>query len=400
MIKKIRLLYFAALIFPLVLTTGNASELEKIAKDRPQLLDVISPGDDIWQWLDKHFQSTNGLPAKWSSELPNLPSHYLASHTFASDGAAIIMVAGSKPDGTPVGGDEFLSMLVFELLNAAHRDEFNSLDEAARQRKIDKETYVVGMAHIEYTSALELRQFRLDLWIPHAIKKGLRWDQDFWKQGTNDNFDIYLRIARGMNTGYPDDVYGPRYDSLSKENPSSAIGDASAYFDAGNAKKRNGDLDGAILDYNKAIDISPNYFHAYDNRGNAKEAKGDLAGAILDYDKAIELDPTNAKYYCNRGRAKISENDMLGALSDYEHAIQIDPNNSSAYCGRGYISEKKGDLNGAISDYSQALKLDSKNSQAYNNLVRAESIKRNAPADQPDLKQLNAGNTNSGASPR
>ena len=91
---------------------------------------------------------------------------------------------------------------------------------------------------------------------------------------------------------------------------------------------------------------------------------------------------------------------MLGALSDYEHAIQIDPNNSSAYCGRGYISEKKGDLNGAISDYSQALKLDSKNSQAYNNLVRAESIKRNAPADQPDLKQLNAGNTNSGASPR
>jgi tetratricopeptide (TPR) repeat protein len=54
------------------------------------------------------------------------------------------------------------------------------------------------------------------------------------------------------------------------------------YYNRGLAKQDKGDLDGAIADYNRAIELDPKYFFAYNNRGNAKKDKDDLDGAIGD----------------------------------------------------------------------------------------------------------------------
>jgi tetratricopeptide (TPR) repeat protein len=48
-----------------------------------------------------------------------------------------------------------------------------------------------------------------------------------------------------------------------------------------------------MADYNQAIQLNPNNARAYRNRGNAKRNKGDLDGAIADFNRAIEL---NAKH--------------------------------------------------------------------------------------------------------
>jgi len=55
-------------------------------------------------------------------------------------------------------------------------------------------------------------------------------------------------------------------------------------------KKAKGDLDGAIADYTKAIELKPDSALAYYNRSDAKQAKGDLDGANADHTKATEID--------------------------------------------------------------------------------------------------------------
>ena len=61
----------------------------------------------------------------------------------------------------------------------------------------------------------------------------------------------------------------------------------------------------------------------YSNRGDAEQAKGDLDAAIVDYNRAIELDPKNSDTYNNRGAAKDAKGDLDGAIADYNRAIEL-----------------------------------------------------------------------------
>ena len=49
--------------------------------------------------------------------------------------------------------------------------------------------------------------------------------------------------------------------------------------------------------YNKAIEFKPDFAAAYINRGVLKSNKGDKEGALKDYDKAIELNPILLLYH-------------------------------------------------------------------------------------------------------
>jgi tetratricopeptide (TPR) repeat protein len=44
-----------------------------------------------------------------------------------------------------------------------------------------------------------------------------------------------------------------------------------------------------MADYDQAIKLNSNYAAAYRNRGNAKRKKGDLNGAMADFNRAIKL---------------------------------------------------------------------------------------------------------------
>src|SRR6266540_3170541 len=144
------------------------------------------------------------------------------------------------------------------------------------------------------------------------------------------------------------------------------------YNNRGLAREAKGDHDGAIADYNRAIDLNPKYAGAYNNRGLAKQAKGDLDGAIADYNCAIELCPKQPRAYMNRGFAKQAKGDHDGAIADYNRAIELaaklaifcvdgtiadynraielDPKQPKAYINRGFAKQAKGDVDSAIAD--------------------------------------------------
>ena len=55
----------------------------------------------------------------------------------------------------------------------------------------------------------------------------------------------------------------------------------------------------------------------YNNRGLLKSDTGDKEGALVDYNRAIELDPDGIKAYNNRGVLKRNKGDEVGGLADF-----------------------------------------------------------------------------------
>ncbi len=123
-------------------------------------------------------------------------------------------------------------------------------------------------------------------------------------------------------------------------------------------KAKNGDVDGAIADFDRAIKLNPKDDAPYYNRAQAKRLKKDTAGAIADYTKAIELGSTNPAAYNNRGNARSENNDRDGAIADYTRAIELKPDYARAYYNRAVTKEAKGDKTGAEADFKMAHKLD------------------------------------------
>ena len=92
-------------------------------------------------------------------------------------------------------------------------------------------------------------------------------------------------------------------------------GPAKTYLKQGNGEVARGEFDQAILDYNRAIELNPQYALAYCNRGNAKTAKGDFDGGIADYNRAIQINPQLALAYNNRSSALRERKDLTAALA-------------------------------------------------------------------------------------
>lgn len=129
------------------------------------------------------------------------------------------------------------------------------------------------------------------------------------------------------------------------------------YYESGIIKQNNKNYEGAISDYNKAIDIDPKFVKAYNNRGIAKSDLNDFKGAISDYTKAIEIEPNDIFAYCNRGLAKTKLKDYNGAISDYTKAISLDPQDVNSYMARGLTKHYTGNKKGAFLDWTKAREL-------------------------------------------
>lgn len=63
-----------------------------------------------------------------------------------------------------------------------------------------------------------------------------------------------------------------------------------------------------ILDYDKVIELDPNFHFAWYNRGYVKAMTGDYWGAIRDFTRAIELEPEFAAAYYNKGLLLVYQN--------------------------------------------------------------------------------------------
>jgi tetratricopeptide (TPR) repeat protein len=122
----------------------------------------------------------------------------------------------------------------------------------------------------------------------------------------------------------------------------------------GNTLREQGDLAGAIAEYDRALALGvPLAASAYNNRSVAHQARGELALALADMDEAIRLAPS-ANAYTNRGLLRLAK-DGAGAIADFDEAIRLEPGAPDVYRLRGIARERAGDAAGARRDLLAAL---------------------------------------------
>ena len=174
------------------------------------------------------------------------------------------------------------------------------------------------------------------------------------------------------------------------------------YNNRGKTKTELGRYEESIRDFDKAIELNPNFAVAYYTRGLAKRNLGRFDAADEDINKAVELDPhffvdfenffekmlkdlnkamaldsnitfgissdlNNAATYYNRGLEKCKLGRYEEAIKDLDKAIKLDPNYAEAYNDRGGAKAGLGRYEEAIKDLDKAIKLDSNYTEAYNN---------------------------------
>lgn len=203
---------------------------------------------------------------------------------------------------------------------------------------------------------------------------------------------------------------------------------ARAFKNKGNAQSLLKEYREAIISYDKAIDIVPDYPAAFTNKGNAHYGLEEYGKALASYDSAIALlnhlpqypdgedcekqiinrDEVTNITYLHRGQTKFKLGDELGALEDFE---KIDDGRSNSdltlalkYNNIGLCQQSLGNRNEAKDSYLKAIRYNSNlvyphynlaviyakkdKSEALKHLQACRRIDRNFPEASDAIEEL------------
>jgi tetratricopeptide (TPR) repeat protein len=108
-----------------------------------------------------------------------------------------------------------------------------------------------------------------------------------------------------------------------------------------------GNVDGAIQQYLKVVELKPDSSQAHVNLGVAYKNKGELDQALASYNRALGLRPDYVEALSNRGWVFIEQERWPEARRDFDQALKIKPADHGALQGLAQVLEKTRDYTGA-----------------------------------------------------
>jgi len=143
-----------------------------------------------------------------------------------------------------------------------------------------------------------------------------------------------------------------------------------AEMNLGTITLMEGDLQGALTHFDRAIEIDPTLADVWSHKGMVYDKMEQYNKAIECYDEAIKIDPFFSASWNNKGLAleRLEKNEE--ALNAYTKSIELNPDYDGAYHNRAVIYKKMGKLERAIRDYQKVLELNPYNEEAKDNIER------------------------------
>ncbi|ONI88249.1 hypothetical protein ALI144C_07320 [Actinosynnema sp. ALI-1.44] len=129
-------------------------------------------------------------------------------------------------------------------------------------------------------------------------------------------------------------------------------------YDRGSLARLRGDADAAIADYEKAMSLSAPYPEAYYSRGDTRASNGDTTGALADFDYVLELEPDHVDALINRAALLLESGDVDRAAADVQRGLGLAPDSAHLLCAQGLIALETGDHPAARTSFQAALAVD------------------------------------------
>ncbi|MGE5197428.1 MAG: tetratricopeptide repeat protein, partial [Deltaproteobacteria bacterium] len=131
-----------------------------------------------------------------------------------------------------------------------------------------------------------------------------------------------------------------------------------AHNNMGYAYQSEGNFDGALVEYKKAIELKPNLLDAYNNLGTIYQRIGRSQEAIDTYNTILKIDPAYVKAYNNIGVIYNEMGKTEDAIAVYKKALEINPNYAYGYFNLSTIYFHIGKSEEARVAYNRALEID------------------------------------------
>jgi len=156
---------------------------------------------------------------------------------------------------------------------------------------------------------------------------------------------------------------------LEKKNLSlGEVKEAQEYFQKGSNYFREKKYEEAIVEFEKALKIDPNFAEGYYGLGYAYCYKNQSEASLQYFQKAIELSPNYTDAYNAMGYAYSTLGKYDESINYYLKTLKIKPDNLDALNGLGYAYASTGKYSDGIDYFKKAIKINPEYASAYSGL--------------------------------
>ena len=130
-----------------------------------------------------------------------------------------------------------------------------------------------------------------------------------------------------------------------------------SWFNLGLKQVSAGDLQEAIVSWEKALELNPNLAEAWHNRGSALGRLDNYQEALVSFEQALKINARNSQAWNDRAHTLYQLGQWQEAVASWDRAIAIVPGNYQFWYNRGCALEQLEQHAMAMASYEKALEI-------------------------------------------
>jgi len=210
-------------------------------------------------------------------------------------------------------------------------------------------------------------------WLVFSSKSRSPYTQMFvthLDQNGNDSPPILIENTTASNraVNLPEFVNIPQDGLMGIETPAT---DFYRLSDSAWELTRQGKVEAAIAEWNRALQLSPEDDRANSNVALLLVSSGHFAEAVPHFETVLRVNPDYPDGHSNLGVALAGLGKTEQAIGEFEKALQVNPRSVEAHNNLGRVLTGSGRLDEAITHFTSALEVAPDSASVHNNLGRA-----------------------------